>query len=682
MTHHYREIDNKLGQYTMKFLNKYWSHFVRWFDRSFSYGWVRQVAFLLATLAVLIAIWTIGMSFYHEKPADGESKSSFVRTLELMLDPGAFQGSDNGEFPIIIQLLVTLTGAVFFTAMLITVLSNILSNRIEKIKKGRVQYSFEDHIIILGANHLLNNLLKEFATTKIHNNRRVVIITSQDIEDIYSTTLSSIQDLDKIIDITWINGAQTVENVLLNADIDKAHSIYILGESDEANNDSVNLETWNLVRKVCKNILHEIDCYLVVERMATYHILQFDTATSDSHLHLNIINSLENWAHRVLVTREYQEAKYPAIDRCGISINDNHTVRFVIYGINRMSYAMASTVAHIAHFPNFIKDRRKRTKICLAAPEIKKEMDFFLGHYDNLFKLAHAKLVYWDNNNEIHEQILRTPEPEDDFLDIEWEFWDTSIESENMRNHISRLSTIEDEYLSLAICDSKSDSSAAAALYLPDEIYQNNVPVFVYQTSNGEVLRYAHNVAKYSNIYPFGMYDEYNDTFLRSRINKAKKINYLYELENNGHYFDSMPSQNELDKLWHKITAYVLKLSNIYSANSIPTKLRSIGIDPDNMPEDQSLTQEQINILSEIEHNRWNMERLLLGIQSLPFAERTRINQLILSDDPDQKSMGKKLKQEYQAKYFHKDIAAYEELPEYSKKYDEVIVSNIPHVLR
>ena len=212
----------------MKFQNKYWSHFVRWFDRSFSNGWVRQVAFLLVTLAALIAIWTIGMSFYHETPIDGESKSSFVRTLELMLDPGAFQGSDNGEFPIIIQLLVTLTGAIFFTAMLITVISNILSNRIEKIKKGRVQYSFDDHIIILGANHLLNNLLEEFATTQIHENRKIVIITSQEIENIYSTTLTSNQDLDKLIDITWINGSQTAESVLLNADIDEAHSIYIL----------------------------------------------------------------------------------------------------------------------------------------------------------------------------------------------------------------------------------------------------------------------------------------------------------------------------------------------------------------------------------------------------------------------------------------------------------------------
>ena len=234
----------------------------------------------------------------------------------------------------------------------------------------------------------------------------------------------------------------------------------------------------------------------------------------------------------------------------------------------------------------------------------------------------------------------------------------------------------------MAICDSKSDSSAAAALYLPNEIYQNDIPVFVYQTSNGEVLRYAHKIARYSNIYPFGMYNENNDTFLRSRINNAKKINYLYELENNGQSFVSMPSQNELDKLWHKLTAYVYKLSSIYSSNSIPVKLRSIGIDPDNINEDLQFTPEEIHILSEVEHNRWTMERLLQGIHSVPFAERTKINQLISSDDPDQNAIGKRLKQEYKARYCHIDIAAYEELPESTKKYDEVIVSQIPHILK
>ena len=92
-------------------------------------------------------------------------------------------------------------------------------------------------------------------------------------------------------------------------------------------------------------------------------------------------------------------------------------------------------------------------------------------------------------------------------------------------------------------------------------------------------------------------------------------------------------------------------------------------------------TSEEINILSEIEHTRWNMERLLLGVYSVPYPERTKINNLLASDDPNKQTMGKKMKQELQTQYYHKDIAAYEELPESSKKYDEVIVTNILNVL-
>ena len=666
----------------MKGRNRAWSSFVRWFDRSFSNSWIRQIVFILGLLAAFLLMWTLWMAYFHEAPEDGTPKSSFVRTLELMLDPGSFQGSDSGEFPILIQFLITVTGAIFFTAMLITVLGNILNNRIDKIRKGRVNYSFENHVLILGSSSLLKTLLEELSTTKIHGNRKIAVVTDQEIEAVQTNIFSSLPGLDKEIDVTWINGTQNVENVLINAHISKAHSIYILGESQEEDKDSINLETWNLVRKLCTDTTRIIECYLVVERMTSYHVLQFSNTTTERHLHLNIINPWENWAHRVLVTREYQDSKYPAIDRTGISTDDEHTVRFVIYGMSRMGYAMASTAAHLSHFPNFIKDKTRKTKICFAGPGMKQEMDFYLGHYENIFKLAHATYVSWDENNEIKRTVVRKPVPEEDFLDIEWEFWDTTIESEAMRSHLVELSGNEDEYLTIAICDNDSRKNEASALYLPEQIYSRHIPILVYQATSGEVLKSAHAIEKYSCVYPFGMMDEKNDTFLRSRTSKAKRINYLYSLENSGKKFTAMASDEELDMLWHDLTAHVQKLSNMYSANSIVIKLRSMGFDPDNMPEDAAFTDEQKEILSEVEHNRWNMERLLLGIYSVPFAERTQIQRLISSSDPNEVTEGKKRHTELRARFHHKDIGDYYELPEPIKDYDRVIVANILNILK
>lgn len=673
----------------MNRLKKYWNRCVRWFDRSFSSGWGRQVMFLGGALVIFLAL---GTTLLYLSPAPGEDDAPFVRALELMLDPGSFNDSDKAPFSLIAQFLVTLFGAVFFTSMLITVLGNIVSNRIDNFKKGRVRYRFDDHVLILGANSMLVNMLREFIQTGVHQNRKIVVLTTQDTEKLHDKILSDIPEFESRLDVTWLNGSRIIEQTLRNVQIDEAYSIYILGEDDEKDHDSINLECWNLVKSVCKNVRRAVQCYLVVDRVSTYHVLQFGRKEKDTWLYLNIINSLENWAQRVLVSREYdthcdcsddpEKGRFPAIDRKGIKADSEETVRFVICGMTQMSYAMASTVAHIAHFPNF-KDGKNRTKICFVAPNIREEMDFFLGHYDNIFRLSHASHIYWDKYGNKNRKVLRKPAAEyGDFLDVEWEFIDGSIESDNVRSLLHKWACSKNEYLTLALCENESDANVAAALYLPEAIYARKVPVFVYQPLSGEVLKYAHNTTRYSNVYPFGMKDECYDPLFRKRIVKAKRINYLYHMENNGLKYGGMADSAVLEKYWDTELEYIYKLSNLYAANSIPVKLRSVGVDPDNVGADTSLSQSDIAILSEVEHSRWNMERLLLGTHPLYASRRAEINDMLKDKDSEVRARGKEINKHLKDNFYHKDIAPYDELLPASKQYDTAIVTNILDVMR
>lgn len=680
----------------MSRMKKYWNRCVRWFDRSFSSGWGRQVMFLGGVLIACLAIWTCIMFICVRNDALGGRNAegaAFIRTLELMLDPGSFNGSSKDEaFPLMLQLLVTITGAVFFTAMLITVLGNIVGNRIENFKKGRVRYRFDDHVLVLGANSMLVNMLREFIQTGVHQNRKIVVLTTQDTENLHDKILSDVPEMEEKLDVTWLNGSRIIDQTLRNVQIDEAYSIYILGEDDEIDHDSINLECWNLIKSVCKDVRRAVQCYLVVDRVSTYHVLQFGKKEKDTWLYLNIINSLENWAQRVLVSREYDaqcgcstdavRCRFPAIDREGIKADSEETVRFVICGMTQMSYAMASTVAHIAHFPNF-KDGKNRTKICFIAPNIREEMDFFLGHYDNIFRLSHASHIYWDKAGMKQRETLRTPSAEyGDFLDIEWEFIDGSIESDNIRSLLSEWTCSKKEYLTMALCENESDANVAAALYLPEAIYAKHIPVFVYQPRSGEVLKYAHKTERYGNIYPFGMKDECYDPLFRKRIVKAKRINYLYQLANNGLKYEGMAEFSVLEKYWDTELAYVFKLSNLYAANSIPIKLRSVGLDPDNVDGDTFLSPSDIASLSEVEHNRWNMERLLLGTQPMFASKRHKINDMLTNPDPDVVKQGKDINRYLKDNFYHKDIAPYDELLESSKQYDRAIVTNILDVMR
>ena len=213
-------------------------------------------------------------------------------------------------------------------------------------------------------------------------------------------------------------------------------------------------------------------------------------------------------------------------------------------------------------------------------------------------------------------------------------------------------------------------------------MYANKVPVFVYQPLSGEVLKYAHKTPRYSNVYPFGMKDECYDPLFRKRIVKAKRINYLYQLQDNGISYEKMAESEVLEDYWNTRSEYLFKLSNLYASNSIPIKLRSIGIDPDKVDCKTVLSPSDISILSEVEHNRWNMERLLLGTQPLYVSKRKAINDMLKDSDPEVVNQGKAIHKHLKNNFYHKDIAPYDELLPSSKQYDTAIVTNILDVIK
>ena len=99
---------------------------------------------------------------------------------------------------------------------------------------------------------------------------------------------------------------------------------------------------------------------------------------------------------------------------------------------------------------------------------------------------------------------------------------------------------------------------------------------------------------------------------------------------------------------------------------SIGPKLRSIGITDGYV----KLDNDQISLLAEVEHNRWNMEKLLLGFRK-PTAEE---EELIYGS----KEMGDIFKKK---RFVHPDIRPYDELKESSKAYDRCITAGIPLVI-
>ena len=689
---------------------KVWKDLKLSFDRSFSFARFRQISWLVVFLAISFAI------FYGLNEVLGRKVKHPMQLFELMIDPGTFAAMPYEESirdryglneedvekaqvaqpavamsqtvqPVeqmpdktkaeltdewveekayslgfrIFELIITLFGAAFFTGILISIISNMLEGHVEQFKKGLIRYDFSDHILILGANEMLANMLKAFSQDEKASKRDVVILSTFDTEQLRARLYSELNDME-LKKVVLLFGSRDSDEELRHVNVAKAASVYIIGEEEETHHDARNISCCERVTKLCQDRKEKLKCFMVINNLSSYHVLQYRRENDFPKLEMTIINLMENRAQSVLVTRRFDSTlKYPAIDRDGISADSDYRVHFVVVGMTQMALSMATTVAQIAHFPNF-STKGKKTRITFIDPNIEQEMNFFKGHYDSLFQLSYSCLRRYEDGQmkTIMEQV---PNPEyGDFLDVEWEFIDGGVETAPVRDLIRQWSDQRNpEYLTIAVCNNTSEENIATSLYLPEEVYTNQIPLFVYQPEKGDVLLQAMKTSRYGNIYPFGMLHDCYDPQLQERIRYAKRINYLYT---KGEDFVQMPScEEDLNAEWYNLS-FANQLSNIYAVNSAPTKLRSIGLSEEQPVE---LTEEQIEMLATMEHNRWNMEKLLVGFKPLTIQQEAEYTN-------EQK---KQLKQ----KFVHHLIRPNDEIPAGARIYDLLICRYIYKII-
>ena len=240
-----------------------------------------------------------------------------------------------------------------------------------------------------------------------------------------------------------------------------------------------------------------------------------------------------------------------------------------------------------------------------------------------------------------------------DFLDVEFEFIKGDVFSKEVQDEISNWAEEHNEkqYLSIFLAMSNQRQNFVMGMNMPDEVYDHDVPVFIRQDRSDNFVSNLRNAdkkkdedkldyarvkkdgtletkkcdARYSNIYPFGM----NETAFsadENSLKRAKLINYLYSTMPSDYKFrgilalDAMSEETiwtEADKYWKNLSV-AHKWSNLYSAYAMRIKLASLramrGLKQDDTSRDTwPLSDEEVEIMALVEHNRWNVEKLLMG---------------------------------------------------------------------
>lgn len=370
-----------------------------------------------------------------------------------------------------------------------------------------------------------------------------------------------------------------------------------------------------------------------------------------------------------------EENGYPAVYGKGIADGDNESLtekdtryaHLVFVGTTNFAVAFAMEAAHILHFPNGPDVKTRITFIDKNADEEKAEFIIRNRHYFEIQQYFYSDLSNGDEKLK-EKQGLRNEfvyfnrkngylKNDANFLDVEFEFIKGNVFSKEVQELISDWGKEHNEkqYLSIFMAMSNQRQNFVLGMNMPESVYANGVPIFIRQdhsdnfVSNlrradervrgkmkGNTYFYLEDNAlkqksplggRYANIYPFGMDDTAfcaDETSLKA----AKLINYLYNrmpltdgiISQNGSMLSSMSDEQiwtEANECWRGLTV-ALKWSNLYNAYSLRVKLaalRSIrGLMPDDVSQDmKQLTESEINVLARVEHNRWNVEKLLMG---------------------------------------------------------------------
>lgn len=411
-------------------------------------------------------------------------------------------------------------------------------------------------------------------------------------------------------------------------------------------------------RPVCHLLLHDKVTLWLMKTMDIYSEI-------NQKFELYAFTMEDQWAKNIFCSLE-KESIYPPLDREKIDTMSNKTVHLVIAGLSDLGESMAIHAALVAHFPNCVRNASLRTRITIIDEGLLAKRDAFVQRYVNLFDHSYYRTV-----DLAQRQIIQYHEPlyhatREDFVDVEWEFVDGNFYDPLLQRKLRLWSDSKEQLMTLVLCDADCSKNFDRAFALPKALYDNGIPVFVH-VKQPDLLNKVREAEGGRNLYPIGMDDCGYDVRL-PLLQMAKRLHYFYTYSFGQKGTPTVMPPEEVEKEWRKVSTFSQRYSNIFNVMTIATKMRSLGHESKDWDKFFALTQQEIEILSAVEHNRWSVERLILGFRPPTDTEREEIRQNIeafiaakktgsQAPEQDLKNLFKKQKVLY-------DLCSYQELGE------------------
>lgn len=695
---------------------KIWLHL----DKALSDSLGKQLLILLAllglTLLVSFALLSLSGADWRAF-CEAKKLRWWLLPLYLLIDPNSLNNLyidyRPGGWLLFASTFIYILGTIVFTGMIIGVINNAIGNRVEQYRSGQTHYLKSGHYVIMGYDEMAPSIIEDILLKDKDAN--VLILSAYDIEKIKERLKKSVakKQMNQII----VNyGQKSAKEYYDEIHLESAKEIFIVGNRTRSAHDAVNIEC---IDSVCSYLNdHKSDCMpkritCVFEDLDTYAAFKTSEIFNEvRNLDIEFVpyNFYAGWARQVFVTRSYKEKTdpardidYPRLIGDGIGPQGNKFVHLVFIGTSNFAVAFAMEAAHLFHFPSFNEETKQpKTRITFIDQNMEKEAPLFVARNRHFFDVQ--TIIYRDLDLEKKPSPFANQSKKDDFLDVEFEFIRGDVYSEAIQSEIRGWAKDEQQYLSIFVAMVDQRNNFMAGMNLPDEVYDNGIPVFIrqdradnfvtklrkvdnetkpYSRVEKEELKTVDRKGRCANLYPFGMDDM---AYCRDEVSfkRAKLINYLYDTADyDNHCFTDTLVLNtlsddalmkEANKSWKTLTV-AKKWSNLYCAYSIPYKLASLramrGLKLDDESHDQyPLTDNELQQIARVEHNRWNVEELLMGYRK-PLPEEDKYNH----------SQYAKALKENKKLFIHHDIRPFDDLDDVQMM-DYEIARYIPWILK
>lgn len=572
-----------------------------------------------------------------------------------LLDPGQIGDSSEKGF----SLLVTIIGWILCGGLLIAILINAYTERIKKIEQGETRYNFKNHCIILGSTDNTGNIIKEIRRKETISRKSAIIVLSNKNSNELRSNLKACLSKKEMNRLYIYRGERKSKDQIKALSVEKAKVVFILGEENELGVDSTNIQCLKLITDVLKKKKREGDrllCYLNIEDQHIFSLMQkYDLEEAViNRIDVQMFNVFENWARKVMSFQNFAiDQDYSSIKK-QIIINAKQTeYRYIIVGFNRMGKALCNQITRVSHY-----GRGKKTVITIVDKKA----------------------------NELRELYEMSMPGKNSIPNIEFDFIEGAFESKRIRYNIERLCK-EDRLTCIAICFRNSDVSLFMGLNLPAIVYSKNIPVLIRQNTLHGFVTSINKERRFKNLNFFGMNNgTLNlDMSLEKSAEKMQEV-YLQMQKESGKFDPNKLSHKEwkdlgekyrwsnryaIDIIPHKLVALKLRKKSLYNGgNHLEYRqlIQSVFHTHQYKKEQKTTTKEElktlnqevterniiryesiledIELIAEIEHDRWIAERVIGGWNYADIPKKDEIRLL------------------------HPDIKPYYNLTEDTKMYD------------